>query len=105
MFLAVCRGCEVPVEFQELLNSINPEVYEKLKRAVELGKWADGNKLSREQRELSMQAVIAYEHKHLSKEERSGYVPPKVKKVEPCASDKTKSAIAEPEDQPLKWTQ
>ncbi len=91
------------MEFQQLLDSIDPEIYETLKRAVELGKWANGEKLSREQRASCMQAVIAYEHKNFSEEERSGYVPPKVKK-KPCDSDKTLNAIAEPEDQPLKWT-
>lgn len=91
------------MEFQQLLDSIDPEIYETLKRAVELGKWANGEKLSREQRASCMQAVIAYEHKNFSEEERSGYVPPKVKK-KPCDSDKTLDAIAEPEDQPLTWT-
>lgn len=91
------------MEFQQLLDSIDPDIYEKLKRAVELGKWADGKKLTKEQRQSSMQAVIAYEHKHLPEEERSGYVPPKVKK-EPCGTDKSKGDIAEPEDKPLKWT-
>lgn len=91
------------MDFQQLLDSINPEIYTTLKRAVELGKWANGEKLSREQRASCMQAVIAYEHKNFSEEERSGYVPPKVKK-EPCGTDKSQSGIAEPEDQPLKWT-
>jgi|TARA_B110000116_G_scaffold178890_1_gene154864 uncharacterized protein YeaC (DUF1315 family) len=90
-------------DFQQLFDSINPEIYEKLKRAVEIGKWADGERLSRELRANCMQAVIAYEHKHLSPEERSGYVPPKVKK-EPCGTDKSQGAISEPDDKPLKWT-
>lgn len=65
------------MNFEQLLASINPEIYENLKRAVELGKWPDGRVLNREQRELSLQAVIAYETRHLPEEERTGYIPPK----------------------------
>ena len=64
------------MEFSELLNTLTPEVYQRLKRAVELGKWPDGRALTRQQRQLSLQAVIAYELQHLPEEERSGYIPP-----------------------------
>ncbi len=53
------------MNLQELLSSLTPEIYQNLKRAVELGKWSDGNRLSSEQRQLCMQAMIAYEHQHL----------------------------------------
>ena len=33
-------------DLQVLLNNITPTVYEALKRAVELGKWTDGTRLS-----------------------------------------------------------
>lgn len=84
------------MNFEQLLDSINPEIYENLKKAVELGKWGDGKALTREQRELSIQAVIAYETKHFPKEERSGYVPPKHQG--PCGSkeDKEAARLAEP---------
>lgn len=91
------------MDFQTLLDSINPEIYENLKTAIEIGKWPDGRILTGEQREMCMQAVIAYEHKHMTPEERTGYVPPKPKKEEPCGTDKSKGEISEPEDQPLKW--
>ena len=90
-------------DFQQLFDTINPEIYETLKRAVELGKWADGERLSREQRANCMQAVIAYEHKHLSPEERSGYVPPKITK-EPYGTDRPEGPNADPDNKPLKWT-
>ncbi len=86
------------MDLNELVNSITPEVYESLKTAIELGKWADGRVLTSEQKEHSMQAVIAYELKHFSAEQRSGYVPPKSHSH--CGSE---GEIAEPEDQPLKW--
>ena len=86
------------MNFDDILSSITPEVYENLKTAIELGKWADGRVLSPEQKEHCMQAVIAYELKHVPAEERTGYVPPK--NHSHCGSD---GEVAEPEDKPLKW--
>ncbi len=53
---------------------ITPEVYTTIRRAVEIGKWPDGAALHSRQRELCMQAVIAYEQKHLPEQQRSGYI-------------------------------
>ena len=36
--------------FLDLIRNITPDVYESLKLAVEIGKWADGRKLTQEQR-------------------------------------------------------
>lgn len=83
---------------QQLLASITPDIYQNLKRAVELGKWPDGNRLSREQRELCIQAVISYEHKHLAPEEHAGYIEP-VTHAHCGSHDET-----ETEPKPLKWT-
>lgn len=60
--------------FDEMIASVTPEVYERLQRAVELGKWADGTRLSPEQREQCMQAVIAYGEKMLSEDQRVGFI-------------------------------
>lgn len=82
--------------FQQAAAQLTPDVYQNLKRAVELGKWPDGRVLTREQRETCMQAVIAYEHAHLPPEEQSGYVPPKP--GDACGPD------SDPEqEQPVKW--
>lgn len=85
------------MDLQQLLNAITPDIYQNLKRAVELGKWPDGNRLTAEQRELCMQAMIAYENKRLPPEQRSGYVPPKPSGCETDASLDAKEA--------LKWKQ
>ena len=42
-------------------QNISPSLYEQLKRAVETGKWLDGNKLSDQQKEHSLQLVMAYQ--------------------------------------------
>ena len=60
--------------FAQMLENITPDIYEGLKLAVEIGKWPDGRKLSRDQVELCLQAVIAYEAKHLDERERVGFI-------------------------------
>ncbi len=65
---------DTPDSFAELLSSITPEVHSKLKQAIELGRWENGERLSKEQVELCMQAVIAYDEIHLSEEEKVGYI-------------------------------
>ncbi|WP_020209631.1 YeaC family protein [Gilvimarinus chinensis] len=64
-------------DFKQVLSSLTPEIYTNMKRAIELGKWPDGRVLTAEQRELCMQAVIAYEHDNLPAEQHTGYIPPK----------------------------
>jgi len=59
---------------QDILAMMNPEVHMNLKTAVELGKWPDGRKLSAEQLEYCLQAIIAYEQHNLSEEMRVGYI-------------------------------
>jgi uncharacterized protein YeaC (DUF1315 family) len=60
--------------FAEMIENITPEIYQSLKLAVEIGKWPDGRKLTQEQKELSLQAVIAWELQNLPEEERTGYI-------------------------------
>lgn len=86
------------MDFKELLESVNPDTYQSLKRAVELGKWPDGKKITREQRGLCLQAVISWETSHLPENERSGYIPPK--KHSHCGGE---GELAEPEVNTLKW--
>ena len=69
----------------DLLNNITPDIYQNLKRSVELGKWPNGERLSDEQKALCMQAVIAYEKKHLPPEQHTGYI--ETKKHTHCGSE------------------
>lgn len=83
----------------ELIASITPETYENLKRAVELGKWADGTRLTPEQRANCMQAVIAYGERNLAEDERVGYIDRGVKEEgEVCGDDH-----AHEEEQPVRF--
>lgn len=46
-----------------LINSMTPELYERLRLAVETGKWPDGNPLTEDQKASSMQMVMLYQAK------------------------------------------
>jgi uncharacterized protein YeaC (DUF1315 family) len=46
-----------------LVNSMTPEIYARLREAVETGKWPDGTALSDEQKASTMQAVMLYQAK------------------------------------------
>lgn len=59
---------------QDILAMMNPEVHMNLKTAVELGRWPDGRKLSAEQLEYCLQAIIAYEQEFLPEQQRVGYI-------------------------------
>ena len=61
-----------PDSLEQLVAGMTPEIYENLKQAVELGRWADGVRLSDEQREQSLQLVILYEAKWLPEASRVG---------------------------------
>ncbi|MBE9538921.1 MAG: DUF1315 family protein [Proteobacteria bacterium] len=72
------------MEYQKLIETMSGDTYQNLKRALELGKWPDGKALSREQRENTMQAVIAWGRLHLAEEERVGYINKKHKEGDAC---------------------
>jgi uncharacterized protein YeaC (DUF1315 family) len=57
-----------------MIDNMSPEVYGRLKQAVELGKWPNGVKLTPEQTELCMQAVITYDYTNKPEEERVGLI-------------------------------
>lgn len=57
------------MSINELVKNLTPDVYENLKAAVELGKWPDGTPLSDEQKENTLQLVMAYQSKVLKSTE------------------------------------
>ena len=58
----------------EIAQKTTPGVYNKLKIAVELGKWPDGRRLTEEQIHHALQLIIAYEQLHNQEQDRTGYV-------------------------------
>ena len=64
-------------EFDKILSEITPEIYANLQNSVAIGKWPNGLRLTAEQREQSLQLIIAYDQLHKNESERVGYVAPK----------------------------
>ena len=64
---------------QTILATLTPDMVDKFRMAIELGKWPDGRKLTAEQRDTCMQAVMVWEHEHLPAAERTGYIHKPVK--------------------------
>jgi len=84
------------MDYQQLVKTLTPEIYENLKRAVELGKWPDGKVLTAEQKSHCLQAVIAYDALHKKEEERVGFI--HTPAHDHCGSDGEKD-----EPQTLNW--
>ncbi|MFN3163798.1 MAG: YeaC family protein [Pseudohongiellaceae bacterium] len=69
------QGFPLGAEFgtvEELIAAMTPEIYAKLRTAIELGKWQDGSRLSPEQLEQCMEVMILYEARYLPEEQRTG---------------------------------
>ena len=65
-----------PENIEQLIDLISPDIYQKLRTAVEEGNWESGEPLSQDQKEYCLQAIIAYEHRHVPIEERTGFMNP-----------------------------
>ncbi len=65
------------MDLDKLVSTITPDIYERLKKAVELGRWENGVKLTEQQVSDSLQLLIAYDEKNKATEDRIGYVRPK----------------------------
>lgn len=57
------------MSIDNMVSNLTPQVYENLKTAVELGKWADGTVLSEQQKAQTLQLVMAYQSKVLKSTE------------------------------------
>ena len=52
------------MDIEQIIDSMTPEVYQRLATAVELGKWPDGVALTPEQKENSLQLVMLWQSRH-----------------------------------------
>ncbi len=82
------------MDYQQMIDSMTPEVFENLRRAVELGKWPDGQALNSQQRENAMQAIIAWGKTHLSEQDQIGFIDKGRKEGDSCD---------DPSETPLNW--
>lgn len=62
-----------PESLAELIDNISPAIYDSLKSAIELRKWSDGSRLSSDQVDQCMQALILYEAENLPQQQRTGF--------------------------------
>ncbi|MCJ8312688.1 MAG: DUF1315 family protein [Saccharospirillaceae bacterium] len=62
------------MSFVDVAKNLDLPTYEKLKTAVEIGKWPTGQVLTQEQKSICMEAVMTYEMAHFSEEKRTGYM-------------------------------
>ena len=53
------------MNIDQIMAALTPEIVTRFKTAIETSKWPDGRVLTQEQRETCMQAVVAWEFKHL----------------------------------------
>jgi uncharacterized protein YeaC (DUF1315 family) len=75
------------VNYQNLVNSLTPEVVGSFRRALELGRWQDGRELSDAQREHCMRAIIHWDQANAGETERIGYIDRSRKQVLPKADE------------------
>jgi uncharacterized protein YeaC (DUF1315 family) len=61
--------------FLDVLNRLKPEVVEHMQRALEVGRWDNGARLTDAQKDNCLQLVIAWQHKHqVPESERIGFI-------------------------------
>lgn len=63
------------MRFEDLATQMTPDIYSRLREAVELGRWPNDVVLTKEQKNLCLQAIITYEvNNDVPIEQRTGYV-------------------------------
>jgi uncharacterized protein YeaC (DUF1315 family) len=63
------------MNFDELAKNMTPDVYSRLRESVELGRWPTGQSLTKEQKNLCLEAIIKYEISNdIPVEKRTGYL-------------------------------
>ncbi len=84
------------MQFEEFIASITPEIYANMKLAVEIGRWPDGRVLSSEERDMTLRAVIAYDHKMQAEQDRIGHMDDKCQSQDSDSANETIN--------PLRWS-
>lgn len=76
------------MDYESLIARLDAATCDALRRAIEIGKFPDGRKLTDEQRALCMEAVLAWEMRNLPSEQHTGYIDRGSKvEGEQCATD------------------
>lgn len=67
--------------FQETAMQLPKEVVDRMRVALELGSWPDGQTLTQTQKETTLEAVMVWELLHLPADQRTGFI------QQACAKD------------------
>lgn len=63
------------MNFDELAKNMTPDIYSRLREAVELGRWPNDVPLTKDQKELCLEAIIKYELSNdVPIEQRTGHI-------------------------------
>lgn len=93
------------MDYEQLISNMTPDIHASLKRAIEIGKWPDGRRLTQEQKELCMEAVISYEQRHLAQTDRVGHIDRGSKAEGELCDDQPAPANNQNQERPLKWSE
>ncbi|GAB5450101.1 MAG: YeaC family protein [Halioglobus sp.] len=91
------------MDYLELVADMSPEVYKRLKQALEIGRWPDGKALTAEQKQNALQAVIAWGELHLDAEQRVGFIDRGHRAGDTCDDTGARSDGESTAPQTLKW--
>ena len=83
------------MEYNQLIAQLTPQVYQRLKAAIEIGKWPDGRVITADQKASCMEAVLRYQAMKLDANQHSGYM------TDVCASSSS-SANKKTDEQVIK---
>lgn len=61
------------MDFSRLIDTLTPDMIERFTAAVETGKWPDGSKLTDQQKETCMQAIMLYKAKNSGNDEEEPF--------------------------------
>ncbi len=63
------------MNFDELATNMTADLYSRLRESIELGRWPTGQALTKEQKNLCLEAVIKYEvAQDIPVEQRTGFI-------------------------------
>lgn len=63
------------MNFDELAKNMTPDIYSRLREAVELGRWPNDVPLTKDQKALCLEAIIKYEISNdIPMEQRTGHI-------------------------------
>lgn len=88
------------MDYEKLIEQLTPDMIANFRRAIELGKWPDGQLVTASQREHCMAAVIAYEQRYVDEQSRVGFIDRGSKAEGEQCSDELDPNVS----QPLKWS-